>query len=89
MREFEIKPELEKKLVKLAKKDKSRYEAVMTKIQEVISSGDVEHYKNLRHDMKDSKRVQLGHFVLVFSYDKAKDFVSFEDYDHHDNIYES
>jgi len=61
----------------------------MTKIQEVISSGDVEHYKNLRHDMKDSKRVQLGHFVLVFSYDKAKDFVSFEDYDHHDNIYES
>ena len=89
MREFEIKPELEKKLVKLSKKDKNRYGAVMNKIQEVISSGDIEHYKNLRHDMKDSKRVQLGHFVLVFSYDKAKDFVSFEDYDHHDNIYSS
>jgi mRNA-degrading endonuclease RelE of RelBE toxin-antitoxin system len=87
MCEFEIKPELEKKLVKLAKKDKSRYEAVMTKIQEVISSGNVEHYKNLRYDMKDSKRVQLGHFVLVFSYDKIRDFVSFEDYDHHDKIY--
>jgi len=87
MCEFEIKPELEKKLVKLAKKDKSRYEAVMTKIQEVISSGNVEHYKNLRYNMKDSKRVQLGHFVLVFSYDKIRDFVSFEDYDHHDKIY--
>ncbi len=88
MREFEIKPELDKKLVKLYKKDKSRYEAIMKKIDEVLNSGDVEHYKNLRYDMKDSKRVQIGHFVLVFSYDKAKDFVSFEDYDHHDNIYE-
>ena len=88
MREFEIKPELGKKLVKLSKKDKSRYETVMKKIEEVVSSSDIEHYKNLRYDMKDSKRVQIGHFVLVFSYDKAKDFVSFEDYDHHDNIYE-
>ena len=87
MREFEIKHELHKKLVKLSKKDKTAYEAVINKIQEVISSGDIEHYKNLRYNMKDSKRVQLGHFVLVFSYDKSKDFVSFEDYDHHDNIY--
>ncbi len=87
MREFEIKPELENKLVKLSKKDKNRYEAVMSKIKEVLSSGDIEHYKNLRYDMKDSKRVHIGHFVLVFSYDKTKDFVSFEDYDHHENIY--
>ncbi len=87
MREFEIKPELDKKLVKLSKKDKSRYEAVMKKIEEVLNSGDVEHYKNLRYDMKISKRVQIGHFVLVFSYNKVRDFVSFEDYDHHDNIY--
>ena len=87
MREFEIKPELEKKLVKLSKKDKNRFEAVMKKIEEVVSSGDIEHYKNLRYDMKESKRVHIGHFVLVFSYDKSDDFVSFEDYDHHDNIY--
>ncbi|MCK4522185.1 MAG: addiction module toxin RelE [Nanoarchaeota archaeon] len=88
MREFEIKPELDKKLVKLSKKDKSVYEAVIKKIQEVLLSSNVEHYKNLRYDMKDSKRVHIGHFVLVFSYDKLKDFVSFEDYDHHDNIYQ-
>ncbi|RME54415.1 addiction module toxin RelE [Candidatus Woesearchaeota archaeon] len=87
MREFEIKPRLKKILVKLFKKDKARYEAVMKKIEEVINSRDIEHYKNLRYDMKDSKRVHVGHFVLVFSYDKANDFLSFEDYDHHDNIY--
>jgi len=48
MREFEIKPELDKKLVKLSKKDKHSYEAVMKKILRVLNSSDVEHYKNLR-----------------------------------------
>lgn len=87
MREFEIKPELEKKLVKLSKKDKIRFEAVMDKINEIVNSPDIEHYKNLRYDLKDSKRVHVGHFVLIFSYEKTKNFVSFEDFDHHDNVY--
>ncbi len=87
MREFEIKPDLHKKLVKLSKKDKTAYRTVMKKIDEILSSYDIEHYKNLRHDMKDSKRVHIGHFVLIFSYDKREDFVSFEDFDHHDRIY--
>ena len=87
MHDFEIKPELYKKLVKLSKKDKNAYEAVMKKISEIVNSSDVEHYKNLRYDMKDSKRVHIGHFVLVFSYNKTRNFVSFEDYEHHDNIY--
>ena len=87
MHEFEIKPELDKKLVKLLKKDKDSYEAVIKKIQEIVNSYDVGHYKNLRHDMKDSKRVHIGHFVLVFSYDTSNDFLSFEDYEHHDKIY--
>ncbi len=87
MREFEIKLGLCKKLLKLSKKDKNAYEAIMKKINEIINSYDVEYYKNLRHNMKDSKRVHISHFVLVFSYDKLRDFVSFEDYDHHDNIY--
>ena len=85
--EFEIKPELEKKLVKLYKKDKLTYKKIMKKIYEIINSRDIEHYKNLRYDMKDSKRVHIGHFVLVFSFDKPNNFISFEDYDHHDNIY--
>ena len=89
MREFEIKPELEKKLVKLSKKDKNRYEVVLRKIEEIVASVDVEHYKNLRYDMKDMKRVHVGHFVLIFNYDMINDFISFIDYDHHDNIYKT
>lgn len=87
MREFEIKPELKKKLIKLLKKDRKNYEKIMKKIEDIINSSDVERYKNLRHNMKDSKRVHIGHFVLVFSYNKSKDTISFEDFDHHDNIY--
>lgn len=89
MREYEIKPHLQKILNKLFKKDKVAYEAVLKKIEEIINCTDIEHYKNLRYDMKDKKRVHLvGSFVLVFNYDKALNFVSFLDYDHHNNIYD-
>ena len=72
---------------KLSKKDKSLYEQLLKKIQEIINCADVEHYKNLRYNMKDSKSVHFGHFVLVFQYDKMNDTINFDDFDHHDNIY--
>ncbi len=87
MYSYEIKPNLQKILNKLFKKDKSLYEQVMNKIEEIINNPDVEHYKNLRYNMKDSKRTQIGHFVLVFQFDKSKNLISFDDFDHHDKIY--
>ena len=88
MRESEIKPNLQKILKKLCKKDRVAYAAILKKIEEIITCDDVEHYKNLRYDLKDKKSVHVvSSFVLVFSYDKGRDFVSFLDYDHHDNIY--
>jgi mRNA-degrading endonuclease RelE of RelBE toxin-antitoxin system len=87
MYSYEIKPNLQKILNKLSKKDKPLFEQALKKIEEIIHSFDVEHYKNLRYDMKDSKRAQIGHFVLVFSLDKKASLISFLDFDHHDNIY--
>jgi len=88
MREHEIKPNLQKILKKLLKKDKVAYEAVMKKIVEILENDDIEHYKNLKYILKDMKRVHVrSSFVLVFSYDKEKNLVSFLDYDHHDGIY--
>jgi len=72
---------------KLSKKDKSLYEQLLRKIEEIKNCYDIEHYKNLRYNMKDSKRVQIGHFVLVFQYNKATDTINFDDFDHHDIIY--
>ena len=82
-----ISEELQRKLKKLYRKNKSLYMQVLSKISEVINSGDVEHYKNLRYDMKDSKRAHIGHFVLIFRYEKQTKTVNFDDFDHHDKIY--
>mgnify|MGYP001611205887 CR=1 FL=1 len=86
MHNYEIKPHLQKILSKLLKKDRNLYERVIRKIQEIISS-DIEHYKNLSYTMKDQKRVHVGHFVLLFNFDKTNNTLSFEDFDHHDTIY--
>ncbi|MFH1431000.1 MAG: hypothetical protein ABIG37_00845 [Nanoarchaeota archaeon] len=87
MYDFEIKPELDKILKKLYKKNKKLHEQIIKKINEIVNSCDIEHYKNLRYNMKDSKRIHIRHFVLIFSYDKKLDLVSFEFFGHHDDVY--
>ena len=84
---YEILPNLKEILQKLFKKDKVLYERIIKKIDEIINSSDAEHYKNLRHDLKEFKRVQIGHFVLVFRFIKNDNKIIFVDFDHHDNIY--
>lgn len=87
MYSYEIRPNLQRILTKLSKKDKSTYEQVLKKIEEIINAQNIEHYKNLRYDLKDLKRVHVGHFVLVFGFDKRTNVITFEDFDHHDNVY--
>ncbi len=87
MYNFKVSEKLKEILTKLSKKDKNTHEAVMKKIDEIVNSDNIEHYKNLRYNMKDSKRVHIGHFVLVFQFDKKNNSINFDDYDHHDKIY--
>ena len=87
MYNFDVSENLEKKLNKLSKKDKDLYNQILKKIDEVIHSENVEHYKNLRYSRKDSKRAHIGHFVLIFQYNKEENLILFDDFDHHDNIY--
>jgi YafQ family addiction module toxin component len=88
MRKFEIEEKLHQILKKLFKKDKKRYEIVWKKINEIINSPDVEHYKNLRFPMSKFKRAHIDKsFVLIFRYDKENDNLRFYNLDHHDNIY--
>jgi len=87
MHKFQISEYLKEIMTKLSKKDKSLHEQLLNKINEIINSENIEHYKNLRYNLKDSKRVHVGHFVLVFQFNKIKDEINFDDFDHHDNIY--
>ena len=77
---------LVKKLVKLKKKNPDHYSKVRKKMNSILSNPK-HNYKFLHHSMKGINRVHLGHFVLVFVIDHKNKIISFEDYDHHDNIY--
>ena len=69
MYELFIKPQLEKKLMKLQKKNPKQVEIIMKKTEEILI--DPHHYKNLRAPLNDWKRVHIdNHFVLTFSVDE-------------------
>jgi YafQ family addiction module toxin component len=88
MRKFSIEDSLKKSIVKISKKDKILYEALVGKMDEIISSSNINHYKNLKKPLEDYKRVHIkGSFVLLFKYNQSEDKVEFYDLDHHDNVY--
>ena len=90
MFDFDFTGELRAIIEKLAKKDKKRAEIINKKIKKIINSDSIsiQHYKNLRHDLKEFKAVHIdSSFVLVFNVDVAKNFILFVDFDHHDRVY--
>ena len=87
---FDLSDELKAKLLKISKKDKKKAEIINKKIKEIINSNSIsiEHYKNLRYDLKEFKRVHIDkHFVLTFKVDINNNFILFADFNHHDKIY--
>ena len=90
MFDFNFSDELKIIIKKLIKKDKKKVEIINKKIKEIINSDNqsINHYKNLRNDLKDYKRVHIEKsFVLVFKVDIQNNFILFADFDHHDKIY--
>ena len=86
MYSLKIKPDLEKTLRKLTKKNKKQVEIILRKVDEILENPH--RYKNLRAPLNDWKRVHVDkHFVLTFSIDEESKSVTLEDYEHHDNIY--
>ena len=84
---FDIEKSLHKKLEKISKKDNQTYKRIIKKIDEIVNSNSIEHYKNLKHNLKNFKRVQIGESVLIFIFNKIKNKIQFYDFDHHDKIY--
>ena len=90
MFDFDLTDELKIKISKLAKKDKKKVEIINKKIKEIVNSDEakIQHYKNLRYDLKEFKRVHVDkHFILTFKVDLARRFILFVDFDHHDKAY--
>ena len=88
MREFEIEEKLKKTLSKLSKKDNNRYSIIIKKIEEILNSEDIEHYKNLNAPLQGFKRVHIDKsFVLLFKHIKQDDSIVFYKLEHHDKVY--
>jgi len=87
MYNFIVSDNLRRNLNRISKKDKILFDKILKKINEIINSDDIDHYKNLKYDFKDSKRVHIGHFVLIFRYDKKSNMILFDKFKHHDQIY--
>lgn len=89
---FEIIPsdELNKVLRKLKKKDLTRFTIIRKKIKQIASSNEeeIDHYKNLRDDLSEFKRVHIDKsFVLLFKVFKKEKKILFVKIKHHDKVY--
>ncbi len=69
-RPYKTSKNFDRILQKLEKKDKQLCENLINKMDEILSITDIEHYKNLRGNLKEYKRIHVGSFVLLFKYDK-------------------
>lgn len=86
MYELAIKPELDLKFKRLAKKNRKQLEIIFKKVEEIILNPL--HYKNLKKPLQHLKRVHIDkHFVLTFSVDEKSKIITLQDYQHHDKIY--
>ncbi|MFH1849982.1 MAG: type II toxin-antitoxin system mRNA interferase toxin, RelE/StbE family [archaeon] len=84
--ELDVSDILEKKFVKLARKNKKQVLIIHKKVEEIRENPY--HYKPLRGDLRDARRVHIDKsFVLIYEVDEANKIVRLLDYDHHDNIY--
>ena len=86
MYDYKIIPSLQRTLNKLSKKDKKTYEAVISKIEEVLKNPL--HFKPLMHDLAGERRVHImKSFVLKYEIDEQNKTVVFIFFGHHDEAY--
>lgn len=78
----------EKILHKLKRKNVFLFVILKKKILQVVENPH--HYKKLKGELHGFSRVHIdSHFVLLFRIIEEKNVVVFEDFDHHDLVYNS
>ena len=83
---LEVAENLNKVFGKIAKKDKTTFEAVNKKVNEILENPH--HYKPLRAPMQNKRRIHIsGSFVLIFTIDEDRKVVQLLEFEHHDMAY--
>ena len=78
---------LKETLKRLKRKDTVLFKQVQKKINQVASFDEttIQHFKNLKGNLSDYKRVHIGSFVLFFEI--SGDIIIFDRLVHHDEAY--
>ncbi len=83
MKEYKLSSSFKKKISKLKGQELFN---LNNKINEICSSSDINHYKNLKYSLKQFKRVHVNNSYVILFVDKDNT-IYFVDYAHHDKIY--
>ena len=80
-----IAPRADKVLRKWARKDRSIFEQIRKKIEEIRHNPEVGSPK--RYHLTGYRGVHVGHFVIIYTWDEREGTVEIMDIPHHDHAY--
>jgi len=74
-------------LRKFKRKDPALFRAIQKKVNQIaeLDKVAIQHFKNLRGDLSNYKRVHVGSFILMFKVEG--DTIIFDRFRHHDEAY--
>jgi len=88
MYKLAVRESLDRKLKKLAKKDKELLVLIDKKVKEILR--DPFRFKSLKKPLQNKRRVHVGgSFVLIYEISEKQNIVTLVDFDHHDRIYKT
>jgi len=88
MYKLAVRESLDRKLKKLAKKDKELLVLIDKKVKEILK--DPSRFKPLKKPLQNKRRVHVGgSFVLIYEIVEKQNIVTLVDFDHHDRIYKT
>jgi len=91
MFKFDLSEDLRKTIEVLKRKNSNLADQLNKKMKQIIESDNdtIDHYKNLRNELSDRKRVHVGeNFVLIFKVNKQENKITFTDFEHKDTVYQ-
>lgn len=90
MFDFDLSDEFRKTIEKISKKNPVIGQAINKKIKEIVSRDQqsIVMYKNLRHDLKNLKRVHITDWLIItFEVDLNRNFILFIKIANRDDVY--
>lgn len=82
---IDVREKLADKLRKLKKSDPVTHNRVLKKVTEIATNPSLG--KPLEHQHTQIRRVHVGHFVLTYEVDDAREVITLVDFEHHDKAY--